>query len=116
MSPFEFRRWLDCESSGEAPLRLLAVPRVESGRSEPRIRRLSCEEIRERFPSLLFSSGADERSDLFSLDRSEPASTGEAMCSLLAARVPVVELCLPRGRPDPATWFDDLTKHATPAT
>ena len=111
MSPFQFRRWLGCAWTAEAPLRLIALPRVESNSSEVRIRRLSSEDIEERLPSLLFAAGTSERSELFAIDPGEPAWQIHASCSLLAARVPMVELCLPPDRVDASIWFDDLTRH-----
>jgi hypothetical protein len=116
MSAFQFRRWLGCDATGDAPLRLLVVPHVEDGGAQPRIRRLSPAEIRERLPSLLFSSGAGERSDLFSLEPSGPAASEPVTGWSIATSVPVVELSLPRGRVEAATWFTDLLKHSAAAS
>ena len=70
----EFRRWLDCDASGSAPLRLLALPRVVDQGTAPRqlVRRLSPAEARAVLPSLLFCSSTGEASALFALDAGEP--------------------------------------------
>jgi hypothetical protein len=115
MSPFQFRRWLDCDAESVAPLRLIALPSVGDVGSPPRMRRLSVDEVRDRLPSLLFSSGADERSELFALEPRGSFRDRQASYSTLAARVPVVELSLPRGRVESATWFEGLARYATAA-
>jgi hypothetical protein len=111
LSPFQFRRWIGCPWTAEAPMRLLVLPKVESGCAEVRIRRLASDEIHERLPSILFAAGTSERSELFALEPSEPAPATAASCTLLAARVPIVELTLPLNRVEPSAWFDELTRH-----
>jgi hypothetical protein len=117
LSPFQFRRWLDCAASGTAPMRLLVLPCVETGRSVSQSRRLSYDEVEQRLGAVLFAAGARARSELFALDRgrssADQGSTAEqdALRARFASRVPVVELRLPYGRVDAATWLPDLMQY-----